>query len=200
VNSDFASLLRREVAGFLTLRDSQVQALEAHWSLLSRWNRKLNLTAVRNPVEAIRKHYAESLFLATCVAGVPHNVIVDIGSGPGFPGFPLSVAFPDSSVVLIESHMRKAVFLREATRDAANVRVLGERAENVTGHFDLAIGRAVAWEELRPVMLRLAGWVGLLVSETDAGGIGSDASFHWLPARPLPWKGAGAVLVGQCFT
>src|SRR5580704_17440976 len=116
-----------------------------------RWNKTLNLTAIRNREEAIERHYCESLFLgARLPAGALR--IADIGSGAGFPGLPVAVLRPDCSMTLIESHQRKAVFLREASRKVLNVRVLAKRAEDVDEEFDWVISRAVSYEDLTPFL------------------------------------------------
>src|SRR5581483_9324513 len=95
-----------------------------------RWNKTLNLTRVESLEQAVERHYAESLFLA---AHLPVGAlrIVDVGSGPGFPGFPVAVVRGDCAVTLVESHQRKAVFLREASRPLENVEVVAKRAEDV---------------------------------------------------------------------
>src|SRR5262249_34337860 len=110
------------------LPPEQVRALAEHYDLLCRWNRGLNLTRVDRLEEAVVRHYCESLFLAAHLPSDPVRV-VDIGSGAGFPGIPVAVARPDCTVTLVESHRRKAVFLRDATRRMPNVRVLADRAE-----------------------------------------------------------------------
>jgi 16S rRNA (guanine527-N7)-methyltransferase len=99
----FADLLRQRLAGIVELSPGQVEALEAHYRLLLRWNRTLNLTSIRKIEEAVERHYCESLFLGT---HLPQDLlrIADIGSGAGFPGFPVAVLRPDCSVTLIESH------------------------------------------------------------------------------------------------
>jgi 16S rRNA (guanine527-N7)-methyltransferase len=143
------------------LTAAQEAALEAHLELLMRWNRTVNLTAIRSREEAIERHYGESLFLgARLPAG--RLRIADVGSGAGFPGFPVAVLRPDCSVTLIESHRRKAVFLLEAARKVPNVRVLAERAEVVRETFDWAISRAVSYADLAPFLKRLARNADLL--------------------------------------
>ena len=104
------------------LSAEQEAVLEAHLELLMRWNRTVNLTAIRNREEAIERHYCESLFLGSRLPAGRLR-IADVGSGAGFPGFPVAVLRPDCLVTLIESHQRKAVFLREAARQVGNVRV-----------------------------------------------------------------------------
>lgn len=179
----FAELLGSRLAGIVNLSPSQAAALRAHYELLLRWNRTLNLTRVATLEEAVERHYCESLFLA---AHLPPGIvrIADIGSGPGFPGFPVAVARPDCHVTLIESHKRKAVFLREASRGLPNVRVLSQRAETVGERFDHAISRAVSYEDLLKPLKHLAPTVDLLT-----GGEAPPESMpvEWEPAVPLPW-------------
>jgi 16S rRNA (guanine527-N7)-methyltransferase len=82
------------------------------------------------------------LYLATRLPPGPLRV-VDIGSGAGFPGIPVAIYRPELRVDLVESHQRKAVFLREAARILSNVCVLPRRAEEVTASYDWTISRAV---------------------------------------------------------
>jgi len=122
----------------------------------------------------------------------------DIGSGAGFPGFPVAVLRPECSVTLIESHQRKAVFLREASRNLLNVRVLARRAEDVNERFDWAISRAVSYEDLASFLKNLAPNADLLTGgEEPPGGIG----FVWQPQIPMPWGAQRFLRIGhQCFT
>jgi 16S rRNA (guanine(527)-N(7))-methyltransferase RsmG len=119
--------------------------LERHYELLCRWNKVLNLTRIEDRDEALERHYAESLFLAERLTP---GTVVDIGSGAGFPGFVVAVARPDCRVTLVESHQRKAVFLREAARNLPYIRILPKRAELVQEHFDWLISRAVSYADL----------------------------------------------------
>jgi len=189
----FADLLRARLSGILDLSPGQAAALEAHYQLLLRWNRTLNLTRVESLEEAIERHYCESLFLA---AHLPAGTlrIADIGSGAGFPGFPVAIARPDCDVTLIESHQRKAVFLREASRAVPNVRVVSQRAEAVTGTFDHAISRAVSYADLLKPLKRLAGSADLL---TGADAPPESMGFEWQPAVPLPWGSQRYLRIGN---
>ena len=180
----FADLLRRR---YSALGPEQVAALESHYELLVRWNRKLNLTAITGAEEAVERHYGESLFLASHLpAGALR--IVDVGSGAGFPGIPVAVQRRDCSVALVESHQRKAVFLREATRQLRNVQVIAKRAEEVTEQFDWAISRAVSYEDLRQPLHRLAQHAALLTGAMApvAQVASSDPRFTWEDPVPLP--------------
>ena len=143
---------------------SQRTALEAHFELMLRWNAKLNLTRITDRAEAWERHYKESIFLANKLPPGPLK-IADVGSGAGFPGIPIAVVRPECQVTLIESHQRKAVFLREATRDLSNVRVLAIRAESVTEQFDWIVSRAVAPAEV--LKLNFAPNVALLTGRNE---------------------------------
>jgi len=163
----------------------QVDALERHYELLVRWNRVLNLTAIRNMEEAVIRHYCECLFFATLLPAGQR--VLDYGSGAGFPGIPIAVLCPDRRVTLVESHQRKAVFLQEATRDMSNVEVLPRRGEDIAGNWDLVVARAVSPEEVVKQAPRLARRVGLLVS--GAGSPPAAASqAAWSQPIPIPWS------------
>jgi 16S rRNA (guanine527-N7)-methyltransferase len=165
------------------LTAEQEAALEAHLELLLRWNKSLNLTAIRSREEAIERHYCESLFLGSRLPAGPLR-IADVGSGAGFPGFPVAVLRPDCAVTLIESHQRKAVFLKEAARKTPNVRVLAKRAEDIAEAFDWVISRAVSYEDLAPFLKKLAPNADLL---TGAEGPPASLGLVWDPPVALPW-------------
>ncbi len=187
----FAELIARACAPGLS--PGQVEVLQAHYELLVRWNRSLNLTSVTNLEGAVERHYCESLFVGQVLEPSPLT-IVDIGSGAGFPGFPLAVLRPDCSVTLIESHQRKAVFLKEASRKLPNIRVIASRAEQVSETFDLAVSRAVSYEDLFGSLRRLATKVALLTGIEPPP---VELGFVWHPAIALP---TGKQRVLRCGT
>ena len=189
--------LRDLLAERFPLRPEQFETLQQHYDLLRRWNRVLNLTSIEDVKEAAERHYGESLFLA---AHLPAGAlrIADLGSGAGFPGFPVAVARPDCTITLVESHQRKAVFLREASRGMANVRVLAQRAEAVGEAFDFVISRAVSYEELGRSLARLAPAAALLTG-TDAPT--EVLGFRWDEPVRLPWGKQRFLRIGcRCFT
>jgi 16S rRNA (guanine(527)-N(7))-methyltransferase RsmG len=179
----FPELLSQAVAGIIEVSPAQFAVLEAHYELLKKWNQTLNLTRVENLEEAVRRHYAESLFLAAHLPAGPLS-IADIGSGGGFPGFPVAVARPDCSVTLIESHQRKAVFLKEACRSLPSVRVLSQRAEDIGEHFDIAISRAVSYDDLVKPLKKLAKKAVLLTGAEEPP---ARIPLEWSAVVPLPW-------------
>lgn len=171
----------------------QIEALEAHYVLLQRWNRSLNLTSIEGLQEVVERHYCESLFVARVLEATPQR-IADIGSGPGFPGLPLAILRPDCAVTLVESHQRKSVFLREASRQWGNVRVVARRAEDLNETFDWVVSRAVSYEELGRVLPRMATKVALLTGiEAPPAKLG----YGWEAALPLPWGNQRFLRVGR---
>ena len=181
----FSDLLRATLVGIVDLTSEQSAALERHYELLLKWNRTVNLTAIRDIAEIVTRHYGESLFLAAHLPQGPLRV-VDIGSGAGFPGFPVAILRPDCAVTLLESHQRKAVFLKEASRSVSNIKVLARRAEEVSGSvgFDWAVSRAVSYKDLAPVLKVLAPNADLLTGREEAA---AGMGFAWDPGILLPW-------------
>ena len=118
--------------------------LSTYLDLLLKWNARTNLTAIRDPEEIVRRHFGESLFLA---AELPTaSTLLDLGSGAGFPGLPIQLAFPEMKVVLAESQHKKASFLREAVRTLGlPTEVWGDRIEKMPAErrFDVVALRAV---------------------------------------------------------
>ncbi len=185
--SAFTDLLRRNV----DLSDAEADLLEQHYSLLDKWNRKLNLTAIRSMAESVVRHYAESVFLAQRLPRAASAV--DVGSGGGFPGIPVAILHPSIRMTLVESHQRKAVFLAEAARNLRSdsfvpqIHVVGSRIEEVHDSFDLLTARAINWESFWPLVPRLAGQVALLLGSDDTTQILREKNFEWNLPEKLPW-------------
>jgi 16S rRNA (guanine527-N7)-methyltransferase len=173
----FKELLAAEFAPYFSLTDVQLDQLESHYSSLTRWNERLNLTRITSLAESVQFHYCESLFLARFLPPGSHR-IVDIGSGGGFPGIPVAIFRPDCEVTLVESHQRKTVFLCEASRQLPNVRVLAKRAEQVEDSFDWIVSRAVAPSEV--LQLTVGRCFALLIGGEDASRLDGEST-------PIPW-------------
>jgi 16S rRNA (guanine527-N7)-methyltransferase len=180
----FRELLLERVSGFCSLSETQLSQLQQHYELMLKWNRVINLTRIEQVTDAVDRHYAESLFLGANLAPGPIK-IADVGSGAGFPGFPVAVLRPEVEVTLIESHQRKAVFLKEACREMPNVVVASRRAEDISGAFDVVVSRAVSWEDLEKVAFRLAPRLALLGSEPPKGVKPSIVRLPWDEHRIL---------------
>src|SRR5882762_5139975 len=93
----------------LTLSDIQVQQIQVYTKLLGTWNDKVNLTAIRDPLEILYRHFCESMFGAALLP-VENSRLADVGSGGGFPGIPLKIVRPNLHVFLVESSFKKAAF------------------------------------------------------------------------------------------
>ena len=174
------------------ITEAQADALTAHFGLVKRWNRVINLTRVVEWKAAVTRHYGEAAILARAIgSGSPS--IVDIGSGAGFPGIPLAILLPGSSVTLVEGDQRKGAFLKEASRAIANCKVVVRRAADVDGTFGWLVSRAVKWEDLEEAASRLAKDVAVL------GGVDfpESTSVQWLDRRDMPWGSNRALLIGR---
>jgi 16S rRNA (guanine527-N7)-methyltransferase len=136
----------------IRLSDWQVAALQTYERELLEWNRRFNLTAIRD-VEGIRiKHFLDSFSCVLAWKDNPPRCLVDVGSGAGFPGIPLKILYPSMSLTIIESVGKKARFCAHIVEKLAleKVEVIAARAEEV-GHweahrerYDWAVARAVA--------------------------------------------------------
>ena len=192
----FAELLRQRLERVVELSTFQIAQLESHFELLTRWNRVLNLTSVRGIEEIVERHYCESLFLAKHLPSGTLRV-ADIGSGAGFPGFPVAVLRPECNVTLIESHQRKSVFLREVSRHLTNIKVIAKRAESIEERFDWAISRAVKYSDISEPVSALATHFGLLAGVEPP----SETCFTWNNPIRVPWGATRFLWLGKrCFT
>jgi 16S rRNA (guanine(527)-N(7))-methyltransferase RsmG len=131
----------------LSLTDAQIILIQQYIATLMRWNEKLNLTAIRDPLEILYRHFCESMFAASAIP-VEKGRVADIGSGPGFPGIPLKIARPELELFLVESNIKKGTFLAEVARDLelTNTRVLISRYEELSEELaplDWVCSRAV---------------------------------------------------------
>ncbi|HNP65752.1 MAG TPA: 16S rRNA (guanine(527)-N(7))-methyltransferase RsmG [Woeseiaceae bacterium] len=122
---------------------------------LERWNRKVNLTAVRDRDEMITAHLLDSLVAAPLISG---ERILDVGTGPGFPGLPLAIVQPEREFTLLDSNNKKIMFVQHAALllGLTNVTAVKARGEDYApGHgFDTVIARALA---ALPKLVDIAG-------------------------------------------
>jgi len=127
-----ADVIRRALCDFkITIDNTQVVLIQRYISVLLHWNEKLNLTAIRDPLDILHRHFCESMY-----GGVAVEVfgrLADIGSGPGFPGIPLKILRPELELFLVESNIKKGTFLAEVVRELelTNARVLISRYEEL---------------------------------------------------------------------
>lgn len=129
--------------------DKIKEKLNDYMELVLEYNKVMNLTGITDKDEFVEKHFYDSL-LPTEVVDFNNKKIVDIGSGAGFPGIPLAIAYPNSSFLLVEPMNKRCEFLRVVKEklNLTNVTILCERAENIKKDqresFDIALSRAVS--------------------------------------------------------
>jgi len=147
--------IRRAMGEFqISISQNQVILIQQYMAILRRWNEKLNLTAIRDPLEILYRHFCESMFGASAIP-VDKVRIADIGSGPGFPGIPLKIARPELQLVLVESNIKKGTFLAEVVREVelTDTRVMISRYEELgeeLAPLDVVCSRAFG--EFRPFL------------------------------------------------
>ena len=130
--------------GIEALTEEQTSQLARHYSMLCRWNQRLNLTRITAPRAAASFHYAESLFGARFIDGA--HTLLDIGSGAGIPAIPFAVARPDVQVTALEANQKKSLFLKEAKDELglANLKVVTARLEEFDWDgYELLTSRAL---------------------------------------------------------
>jgi 16S rRNA (guanine527-N7)-methyltransferase len=128
--------------GMVLSEDAQHKLL-AFRDLLLKWNKTYNLTALRDPAQAISHHLLDSLAI------LPHvgtGNLLDVGSGGGLPGIPLAIARPDLSVSMVDTVQKKTTFLQQAVIELGlkNVTVNHARVEKIQGQYAQISSRAFA--------------------------------------------------------
>lgn len=128
----------------LELSEHQVDQLIRYLNLLIKWNKAYNLTAVRDPMEMVDRHLIDSLSVVPYIEG---KRIIDVGSGPGLPGIPLAICYPELPVTTLDSNGKKTRFQLQVKAELSlqNLTVINERVENCDFEpFDQVISRAFA--------------------------------------------------------
>jgi 16S rRNA (guanine527-N7)-methyltransferase len=122
---------------------------------LEKWNRRVNLTAIRDPAEMVTGHLLDSLVARPLLEG---DTVLDVGTGPGFPGLPLAIAEPNRQFTLLDSNNKKIQFVQHVAGllGLTNVTAVKGRGEDYApGHrFDTVIARALA---ALPRLVEIAG-------------------------------------------
>lgn len=202
-----AETIRRAMGEFqITLNDQQVVHIQRYIRILLQWNEKLNLTAIREPLEILYRHFCESMYAAVAIP-VQFCRLADIGTGPGFPGLPLKIIQPEIQLFLVESNIKKGTFLAEVVRELGltNARVLISRYEELLGEdlapLDYVCSRALGefgpfleWAASREVA---AGGVILWIGGRDLDEARKSRDWEWQEPIAIPHSLRRYLLVGK---
>jgi 16S rRNA (guanine527-N7)-methyltransferase len=172
------AVIRRALAEFnLPAYDDQVLQIQRYIEILLVWNEKINLTAIRDPLEILYRHFCESMYASVAVP-VENGRLADVGSGGGFPGLPLKIIRPNLRVFLVESNLKKATFLAEVVRDLGlnDIQVLVRRYEEL--HEEMA--------PLDYVCSRALGEYPGFLEWAGSQQTGVKQVILWIGARDLP--------------
>ena len=138
----------------ITLTDEQIEQFLQYYEMLVEKNKVMNLTGITEYEEVIQKHFLDSLSLIRVIPDIASQklTVIDLGTGAGFPGIPLKIAFPELEITLIDSLNKRILFLQEVI-DALGLKKVSavhgraeEMASNATHRqqYDLCVSRAVS--------------------------------------------------------
>jgi len=154
-----------------------VLQIQQYIRTLLAWNEKVNLTAIRDPLEILYRHFCESMYAAEAIP-MEKGRLADVGSGGGFPGLPLKIIRPNLRVFLVESNLKKATFLAEVIRELGlkDTQVLVRRYEEL--HEEIA--------PLDYVCSRALGEFPSFLKWASSTETGARQVILWIGARDLP--------------
>lgn len=136
----------------ITLSEVQKEQFDRYYELLIEWNKVMNLTGITEYDEVILKHFIDSLTIVKIKDMNTVTSLIDVGTGAGFPGIPIKIAFPHIRIVLLDSLNKRLKFLNTVIEELnlTSIETLHGRAEDharkaeYREQFDLCVSRAVA--------------------------------------------------------
>ena len=136
----------------IELSELQKNQFNRYYDLLIEWNDKINLTAITDKKDVIKKHFEDSLSITSVIDMNDIDSVIDVGTGAGFPGIPLKIVFPSLKLTLLDSLNKRINFLNTVVDELglSDVTALHGRAEEIGRNasyresFDLCVSRAVA--------------------------------------------------------
>ncbi len=140
---------------FPNITDEQERQFRLLESLYQDWNQKINVVSRKDIDELYMRHVLHSLGIAKIQQFKPGSAVLDVGTGGGFPGIPLAILFPETQFTLVDSIGKKIKVVDEVVTGLGitNVNPINARVEEINGHFDFIVSRAVA------VMPTFTHWV-----------------------------------------
>lgn len=136
----------------IVLSEKQLQQFKLYYEMLIEKNKVMNLTAITEYEDVIDKHFIDSIMLGTIWDLSKEQKVIDVGTGAGFPGIPLKIAYPELQVTLLDSLNKRVTFLNEVidALELNGIEAIHSRAEDggrnklYRDQYDLCVSRAVA--------------------------------------------------------
>ncbi|MBI4400092.1 MAG: 16S rRNA (guanine(527)-N(7))-methyltransferase RsmG [Nitrospirae bacterium] len=155
----------------LSLNDRIISELTVYFRELTIWNKKINLTAIKQEKEVAVKHFLDSMACSKALLSTQSASLLDIGTGAGFPGLPLKILHPELDLTLLEPSHKKTAFLRHliGTLQLSKAVVLSTRIEDFSNDLDQAgrfahiITRALDIKQILPFVRSLLRDQGRLI-------------------------------------
>lgn len=153
----------------ISLTETQSERLLSYLSLLLKWNKAFNLTAITNPEEALNLHLLDSVSVSPAIAA--YDSLLDVGTGGGLPGIPLAILNPEKQFTLLDTNSKKTRFLKQVVYELGldNVTVINQRVQD----FDNQSGYACILSRAFASLSDMVQWTEHLLA--DKG--------HWLAMK-----------------
>ena len=185
--------------------DPQLASIARYLAVLKKWNQTIPLTSIEDDTEIVARHFGESMFAGSFFP-LERGRLADVGSGGGFPGFPLKIVFPELQVTLVEPNMKKCAFLREAqgVLGISGVEVVRSRYEDFStapNLFDFicsralgGYGRLLKWSK---TVLKPKGYVILWLGIEDSNLLARTKGWSWGLPVSIPESRRRVILMGR---
>src|SRR5437016_13277703 len=205
ISAPSVAVIRRALTEFsLPAYDDQVLQIQQYIKILLTWNEKVNLTAIRDPLEILHRHFCESMYAADALS-LEKGRLADVGSGGGFPGLALKIIRPGLQVFLVESNIKKVTFLAEVIRElglngaqvlARRYEELGEEVAPLDYVCTRALGEFPAFLEWATSEQIAAKQVILWIGGRDLEEIQKIRSWDWSEPIEVPHSLRRLILLG----